>query len=55
MVYKICHLNDVPRIKLSEEPEKTTIPAKKVVIRAFNDGTPLFDVLCLDMEKEAFL
>jgi len=55
MVYKICHLNDVPRIKLSEEPEKTTIPAKKVVIRAFNDGTPLFDVLCLDSEKEAFL
>ena len=47
MVYKICSLNGVARIKISEEAEKTTIPAQKVVVRAYDDRAPIFDVLCL--------
>lgn len=52
MVYKICFLNGVARIKISEEAEKTTIPAKKVVIRAYNNHGPIFDVLCLSSEAD---
>lgn len=50
MVYKICSLNGIARIKISEEAEKTTIPAKKVVVRAYHDHKPVFDLLCLDSE-----
>jgi len=55
MVYKICSLGGVARIKLSEEAEKTTIPANKVVMRAFVDTTPVFDLLCLQSELETML
>lgn len=55
MVYKICQLNGVPRIKLSEEAEKTTIPAKKVVVRAYDGDKPVFDILCLASELESLL
>lgn len=52
MVYKVCEFKDTPRIKISEEPGKSTIPGSKHVYRQFsNDGKPLFDVLCLDGEK----
>jgi hypothetical protein len=37
MVYKVCEFRGLPRIKISEEAEKTTIPASKKVARAFND------------------
>lgn len=52
MVYKICFLNGVARIKISEEAEKTTIPSKKVVIRAYDDHGPIYDILCLSSEAE---
>jgi nicotinic acid phosphoribosyltransferase len=54
MVYKICFLKGIPRIKISEESAKTTIPGKKNVIRAFLKEKPVFDVLCLDSETATF-
>jgi nicotinate phosphoribosyltransferase len=52
MVYKVCEFKGTPRIKISEEPSKTTIPGNKKVMRAFSDsGLPLFDVLCLSDES----
>ena len=51
MVYKVCEFQGVPRIKLSEEPEKTTVAGSKCVLRAFNaEGKPVFDVLCMASE-----
>lgn len=52
MVYKVCEFRGLPRIKISEEPEKTTIPGSKKVYRAFNvDKEPVCDVLCLEEEN----
>lgn len=52
MVYKVCEFRGVPRIKLSEEAEKTTIPGSKKIVRAFNENNePLFDVLYLVDEE----
>ena len=56
MVYKVCEFKGIPRIKISEEPGKSTIAGAKSVIRAYdNDGQPLFDVLCLRDEYEKIL
>ena len=56
MVYKVCELRGGPRIKISEEPSKTTIAGAKSVLRAFNtSGQPMFDVLCMRDEFEAIL
>lgn len=55
MVYKVVEFKGTPRMKLSEETEKITTPGAKSVIRAFNsDNTPMFDVLCLREEYEAY-
>lgn len=35
MVYKLVNLDNIPRIKLSEEVEKTTIPGAKSIIRIY--------------------
>ena len=52
MVYKVCEFKGTPRLKRSEEAEKTTIPGSKKVLRAYNtDDQPIFDVLCLDTEE----
>jgi nicotinic acid phosphoribosyltransferase len=37
MVYKVCEFRGLPRIKISEEAEKTTIPGSKKVARAYDD------------------
>jgi nicotinate phosphoribosyltransferase len=51
MVYKVCEFRGLPRIKISEEPEKTTIPGSKKILRAYDAGnSPIFDVLCLESE-----
>jgi nicotinate phosphoribosyltransferase len=51
MVYKVCEFRGLPRIKLSEEKEKTTIPGSKKIFRAFDqENRPEFDVLCLEKE-----
>lgn len=36
MVYKVCEFRGLPRIKFSEEKEKTTIPGSKKVFRAYD-------------------
>jgi nicotinic acid phosphoribosyltransferase len=52
MVYKVCEFRGLPRIKISEEKEKTTIPGSKKVLRAYNElNEPIFDVLCLEEEN----
>jgi len=52
MVYKVCEFRGLPRLKISEEAEKTTIPGSKKIVRAFNEkDEPIFDVLYLDSEE----
>lgn len=56
MVYKVCEFKGLPRIKISEEPAKTTIAGAKSVLRAFDRaGAPMFDILCLKEEFETIL
>lgn len=51
MVYKVCEFMGLPRIKFSEEAEKTTIPGSKKILRAYDaENKPQFDVLCLESE-----
>jgi nicotinic acid phosphoribosyltransferase len=51
MVYKVCEFRGLPRIKFSEEKEKTTIPGSKKILRAYDkDNKPEFDILCLESE-----
>jgi len=46
MVYKLVEINGVPRIKLSENIEKMTIPCKKFVFRLFNsDNIAVMDLM----------
>jgi hypothetical protein len=41
MVYKVCEFMGLPRIKFSEEAEKTTIPGSKKILRAYDaEGKP---------------
>ena len=52
MVYKVCDFKGKPRIKISEEPAKTTIPGSKKIFRAHDhQGRPTFDVLSLSCES----
>jgi len=45
-VYKLVALNGEPRIKLSEDPIKTTIPGNKNAFRVFDkDNQPICDVM----------
>lgn len=56
MVYKLVDINGVPKIKLSDEKEKTTLPGEKLVLRIYDDaGKPAFDMLCLATEADAML
>jgi nicotinic acid phosphoribosyltransferase len=41
MVYKVCEFKGIPRMKLSEETEKTSIPGCKKVLRAFDPETKI--------------
>jgi len=51
MVYKVCEFKGLPRIKISEEAEKSTIPGSKSILRQYDEsGRPKFDVLCLSTE-----
>jgi nicotinate phosphoribosyltransferase len=46
MVFKLVEVDDMPRIKLSQEIEKVTIPGKKEVFRLIGkDGTCLLDLI----------
>jgi nicotinate phosphoribosyltransferase len=45
-VYKLVEINAKPKIKLSQDVEKVTIPGKKNVYRLYsNDGKALMDLL----------
>lgn len=51
-VYKLVELNGLPRIKLSEDPIKITIPGKKNAFRVFNEQKePICDVLTAAGER----
>ncbi|MEE6514184.1 hypothetical protein FKM82_022216 [Ascaphus truei] len=50
-VYKLVQVNDSPRMKLSEDPEKTTIPGSKAVYRLYDSaGHPILDLMALAEE-----
>lgn len=51
MVYKLVEINGIPKIKLSDEVEKTTLPGEKLVLRVYNqENKPAFDLLVLASE-----
>ncbi len=52
MVYKLVDIDGIPKIKLSDEKEKTTLPGEKQIIRIYTQGAdgrilPELDVICL--------
>ncbi|XP_040289258.1 nicotinate phosphoribosyltransferase isoform X2 [Bufo bufo] len=50
-VYKLVQVNNQPRIKISEDHEKTTIPGSKAVYRLYNcSDHPLLDLMTLEDE-----
>ncbi|XP_045716861.1 nicotinate phosphoribosyltransferase [Phyllostomus hastatus] len=50
-VYKLVSVGGQPRMKLTEDPEKQTLPGSKAAFRLLGpDGTPLLDVLQLAEE-----
>jgi nicotinate phosphoribosyltransferase len=54
-VYKLSFANGKPRIKLSENLKKITLPDKKQVLRILNEDKTFFgaDVICLHEETRA--
>jgi nicotinate phosphoribosyltransferase len=53
-VYKLVSLNEIPRMKISENPEKTTLPGKKQLVRYFDGEGQFFrDGILLEDEKPA--
>lgn len=51
VVYKLVEINGRPRIKISEEPAKVTIPGRKTAYRLYGaEGYPLVDVMLGDSE-----
>lgn len=52
-VYKLSEFNDQPRMKISDNIEKTTLPGEKRTVRYFNiDGTFHGDGILLESEKQ---
>ncbi|KAK3506901.1 hypothetical protein QTP70_031048 [Hemibagrus guttatus] len=50
-VYKLVEVGGRPRMKLSEDPEKSTLPGKKAIYRLLDaDGHPQMDLICLSEE-----
>ncbi|KAJ8278209.1 hypothetical protein GJAV_G00085090 [Gymnothorax javanicus] len=50
-VYKLVEVRGSPRMKVSEDPEKSTMPGKKAVYRLLDSqGHPFLDLLCLSEE-----
>ena len=45
-VYKLVEINEKPKIKLSQDVEKVTMPGKKIAFRLYStDGHALIDLL----------
>ncbi|XP_062311621.1 nicotinate phosphoribosyltransferase [Osmerus eperlanus] len=50
-VYKLVEVKGSPKMKFSEDPEKSTVPGRKAVYRLLDDdGHPFLDMLCLAEE-----
>ncbi|XP_054607995.2 nicotinate phosphoribosyltransferase isoform X2 [Nothobranchius furzeri] len=50
-VYKLVEVRGRPRMKISEDPKKSTVPGRKAVYRLMDsEGHPFLDLLCLKME-----
>ncbi|XP_051951244.1 nicotinate phosphoribosyltransferase isoform X2 [Xyrauchen texanus] len=50
-VYKLVEVRGQPRMKMSEDPEKSTLPGRKSVYRLLDtDGHPQMDLICLSEE-----
>ncbi|KAA0708202.1 Nicotinate phosphoribosyltransferase [Triplophysa tibetana] len=50
-VYKLIEVRGRPRMKFSEDPEKSTLPGRKSVYRLLDtDGHPQMDLICLSEE-----
>lgn len=51
-VYKLVEVRGRPRMKISEDPKKSTIAGRKAVYRLLDaDGHPFLDLLCLKVES----
>ncbi len=51
-VYKLVEFNGKPRIKLSQDAEKTTLPCRKTPYRLYGEeGYPLLDIMLQDNES----
>ncbi|KAG7488288.1 hypothetical protein MATL_G00033080 [Megalops atlanticus] len=47
-VYKLVEVRGSPKMKLSEDPDKSTMPGRKAVYRLLDsEGHPFLDLLCL--------
>uniref|UniRef100_A0A665WV36 Nicotinate phosphoribosyltransferase n=1 Tax=Echeneis naucrates TaxID=173247 RepID=A0A665WV36_ECHNA len=50
-VYKLVEVRGRPRMKISEDPEKSTVPGRKTVYRLVDaEGQPFLDLVCLAVE-----
>jgi nicotinate phosphoribosyltransferase len=49
-VFKLVEINGAPRIKLSNNVAKVTIPAKKDIYRIYGKDGPLVDLMTLSKE-----
>lgn len=55
-VYKLVELNNIPRIKISQQMIKSTMPFKKSIYRLYdNIGTPILDLIQMYDEKEPLI
>ncbi|XP_073333075.1 nicotinate phosphoribosyltransferase [Pagrus major] len=51
-VYKLVEVRGRPRMKISEDPQKSTVPGRKSVYRLLDaDGHPFLDLVCLAVES----
>ncbi|XP_069377528.1 nicotinate phosphoribosyltransferase [Paralichthys olivaceus] len=51
-VYKLVEVRGRPRMKISEDPEKSTVPGRKSVYRLVDaEGHPFLDLVCLEVES----
>nr|XP_046248082.1 nicotinate phosphoribosyltransferase isoform X2 [Scatophagus argus] len=51
-VYKLVEVRGKPRMKISEDPEKSTVPGRKDVYRLVDaEGHPFLDLVCLAVES----
>ncbi|XP_044056331.1 nicotinate phosphoribosyltransferase isoform X2 [Siniperca chuatsi] len=51
-VYKLVEVRGRPRMKISEDPEKSTVPGRKAVYRLVDaEGHPFQDLVCLAVES----